>query len=292
MGTTVEVQTSATDLPEAVRMAHNLFRNWDESLSRFRPQSELSALNRAAGRPFAASELLFAVVARALMWARMTDGTFDPALLHQIKRLGYDRTFSEIGTDTELPQLASDVSAGGGWLEVELDLERQEITVPAGVALDLGGIAKGMAVDAALAALQACGITTALVNAGGDLAVRGAPPDHDAWPIGVDALRGETILLRRGAMATSGVLRRRWRQGGIDRHHLLEPETGYPARRGLSTVSVIAATCEEADVAATTAFVRGARSGARFLASRGLAGILVTSSGEVVRAGAWPERTG
>ncbi len=292
MGTTVEVHAPTEQIAAALRTVRTVFRTWDESLSRFRPESELSALNRAAGRWFAAGELLFSVVSRAIWWADTTGGTFDPTLQRQIEQLGYSRTFAEIGTGGALPPLAAPVTGGGGWRLVELVPERRQIALPPDVGLDLGGIAKGMAVDASLEALAAAGIGVALVNAGGDLAVRGLPPGSDGWPVGLEPLPGEAILLRRGALATSGTLRRRWHQGGVARHHLLDPSTGYPAAQPLATVSVIAASCEEADVAATTTFIHGLAEGAAFLTSRGLAGLLAAETGDVVRAGPWPEGTG
>ena len=291
MGTMVEVFAPEDTLAPALGVVQRVFRSWDESLSRFRPESELSALNRAAGRPFAASELLFFVTARALRWAQMTDGTFDPTLLRQIELLGYRRTFAEIGTGGDVPPASCGVAAGGGWRLVELDPQRRRITLPDGVGLDLGGIAKGMAVDASLDALVSAGLGCALVNAGGDLAVRGLPPEGDSWPIGLEGVPGEVLLLRRGALATSGTRRRRWLQAGAKRHHLLDPATGFPAEHELATVSVVAASCEEADVAATTAFIRGPARGAELLAGLGFAGIFVTEAGDVTRAGSWPEGT-
>ncbi len=292
MGTTVEVHAPARELSRALATAGQVFWTWEERLSRFRPDSELSRLNRAGGRPFHASDLLFRVVERALGWARETDGTFDPSMLRQIERLGYRRTFAELGAAAPLPPLDERIAPGGGWRDIELDPQRRWITLPRDVGLDLGGIAKGMAVDAALDAVRGEGVVSALVNAGGDLAVRGLPPGRDAWPVGIGGVADEVILLRRGAVATSGALRRRWLQGGAGRHHLLDPATGYPARQAIATVSVVAAGCEEADVAATTAFIRGIGAGGAYLAAQGLSGLFVAGDGGVVRVGPWPEGTG
>src|SRR5439155_22588655 len=132
----------------------------------------------------------------------------------------------------------------------------------AGVGLDLGGIAKGMAVDAALARLRALGVDAALVNAGGDLAVHGRLPGGTAWPVVVQGRRApQTVLLERGALATSGIARRRWQQGQQSRHHLLDPRTGLPAQSGLLSITVVAARCVQAEVAATAAFVLGPQEG-------------------------------
>jgi thiamine biosynthesis lipoprotein len=162
------------------------------------------------------------------------------------------------------------------------------VTLPAGVGVDLGGIGKGMAVDAAVERLRAAGVAVAMVNAGGDLRVLGSPPGAGAWPVAIDGPSGAvTVPLARGALATSGIGRRRWRQGGVERHHLLDPRTGQPAWTGLWSVTVAAATCARAEVAAKTAFILGARAGAGFLAGKGLAGLLATESGAWQTAGPW-----
>ena len=291
MGTQVEVHAEIRALAPAVRLMHQVFLTWETSLSRFRPASELSRLNAAAGRPFAASELLYKVVAHAVAWAQATEGSFDPAMLRQIEQLGYDRTF------TAVPRVAADmapaagVRQGGSWRSIAMEPGQRLITLPEGVGLDLGGIAKGMAVDAALAALARHSVPCVLVNAGGDLAVLGRPPGLDGWPVGVPGLR-HPIVLREGAVATSGTSRRRWLQGGEVRHHLLDPATGLPAREEIARVTVVAANCEAADVAATTAFVRGVDAGRVFLAREGMAGLFVTSCGMRLPAGSWPQEAG
>ncbi len=123
-----------------------------------------------------------------------------------------------------------------------------------------------MAVDAALNSLREAGIETALVNAGGDLAVLGFPPETEQWPIAVPGKEQSwNIPLRQGAMATSGIARRHWQQGGQQRHHLVDPRTGTSAQSGLWSVTVVAARCEQAEVAAKVAFILGKKRGADFL---------------------------
>jgi thiamine biosynthesis lipoprotein len=288
MGTTIEVHAPTPAIAASAARVERLFRDWDAALSRFRDDSELAALNRAAGRAFAASSLLFSVVHAALWWARETGGTFDPTLLQQMEQLGYHRTFADVAAAQPLAPLAGVLNPGGAWRAIVLEPERRTIRMPQGCGLDLGGIAKGMAVDAALQALQAADIETAMINAGGDLAVAGLPPGSDAWPVEVADLPGEVVPLQRGAMATSGTSRRRWMQGDRLRHHLLDPATGYPAESGLRTVTVVAGSCAAADVAATTAFLRGPDAGTAFLRQQGFAGLLIPAEGTPIRIEPWP----
>jgi thiamine biosynthesis lipoprotein len=123
--------------------------------------------------------------------------------------------------------------------------------------------------------------------------VLGRPPNGEAWPIAVQSRAGtQTVTLERGALATSGVARRRWRQGAQERHHLLNPRTGEPARSGLWSVSVGAATCAQAEVAAKVACVLGLEAGAAFLRAHGLAGLLIHQSGAWQTTGGWPAPMG
>ena len=286
MGTSVEVVLPTARRAEAARV-RALFETWEATLSRFRPDSELSALNRQAGRPVTVSPLLLEVLTTAIAAARATGGLYDPMLLRQMLRVGYDRSFDDLPAVVGVA--AGPVVLGGAWRLIQIDPERRRVTLPRGDGLDFGGIAKGMAVDAALRELAACGVERALVNAGGDLAVLGTPPGLDAWPIAVPGTDREWALpLRSGAVATSGIARRHWRQGARERHHLLDPRSGEPAMSALWSVTVVAGRCAQAEVAAKVAFVMGAEAGARWIGERALAGVLVGADGRACAAGSWP----
>jgi thiamine biosynthesis lipoprotein len=287
MGTEVSVVAEAAAAEPARAEVARLFQHWEQALSRFREDSELSRLNALAGRPVVVSELLLDALAAALAAARATAGLYDPTLLRALERLGYDRSFEKL--PAQAAPASGAAAPGGAWRRIQLDRRSRTVTLPAGVAVDLGGIGKGMAVDAAIERLRAGGLAAAMVNAGGDLRVLGTPPGAGAWPIAIDGPRGTVVVpLARGALATSGIGRRRWRQGTVERHHLLDPRSGQPAWTGLWSVTAAAATCAQAEVAAKTAFILGPRAGADFLAGKGLAGLLATDSGGWQPAGSWP----
>ena len=287
MGTTVSLLLPEAHLYAGTEVVRDLFAEWEQTLSRFLPESELSRLNKQAGTPVNVSPLLFHVLHAAWTAARETDGLFDPTLLTQLVSIGYDRTFEEVPAvsspagQTPLP--------GGGWREIRLERRRWHVTIPKGVGVEVGGIAKGMAVDAALARLRTLGIQTALVNAGGDLAVMGLPRDLEHWPLSVAGKDiSWSIPFQYGALATSGVGRRHWQQGSLTRHHLIDPRSGESAQSGLWSVTVAAGSCQEAEVAAKVAFLLGAERGRMFLIDRGLSGLLVHSDGSWTSAGFWP----
>ncbi len=286
MGTEVSVVAEAGEAERARAEVAELFERWERTLSRFREDSELSRLNALAGTQVVVSELLLGALTTALAAARATAGLYDPTLLRALERLGYDRSFEHVPALAPAATVAS--APGGGWRRIRLDQRERTVTLPAGVGVDLGGIGKGMAVDAAIERLRADGLRRAMVNAGGDLRVLGTPADLGSWPVAIDGPKGSlTVPLARGALATSGIGRRRWRQGAAERHHLLDPRSGQPAWTGLWSVTVAAATCARAEVAAKTAFILGQRAGADFLAGKRLAGLLATDSGAWRAAGSW-----
>ena len=288
MGTTISLLLPTHAAAVGTVVARCLFACWEQTLSRFQPESELSELNQApAGTPVTVGPLLYTVLAAALAAAQHTGGIFDPSMQAQIAHLGYDRSFEHLGPDVPAPMAPA--TPGGGWRAIRLDPEYRQVTLPAAVTIDLGGIAKGLAADATLARLRQLGIGPALVSAGGDLAVLGTPPGATAWPIAVPVLEGfRTITLGRGAMATSGRARRHWRQGEHDRHHLLDPRTGEPVVTTLQSVTTVATSCGQAEVAAKVAFVLGPDAGTEYLEAHGLAGLFVDESGAYRVAGPWP----
>lgn len=286
MGTEVHVLLPASRR-DAITPVRELFAEWEAKLSRFLPESDLSLLNARAGERVVVDRVVFDVAAAAVAGARETAGAFDPTLLRQLVRVGYTQPFAQ--RPTTLPPARGEAGRGGHWREIELDASARAVRLPAGCSLDLGGIAKGMAVDAALELLRRREVASALVSAGGDLAVLGLPPGRGAWPVLVgEQERGEIVDLARGALATSGTARRSWTQGGVPRHHLLDPGTGEPAETDLREVTVAASSCRAAEVAATACFVLGSERGAQLLASRRLAGVLTTRDDRRLAVGAWP----
>jgi FAD:protein FMN transferase len=263
MGTEVELLVDASGADGALDAAEREFHRLEAALSRFRVDSELSRLNR-AGTIEAGDDLLrvteLAVAARV-----QTAGRFDPTVHDAVVAAGYDRTFEEI--DRDGPAVRPALCAGG----VRVDGRRIELEP--GVRLDFGGIGKGFAAERATEVLATAG--PCLVNAGGDIAVRGG-----TWPIGVDTgSETLTVELTRGGLATSGRDRRAWRRGGCDVHHLIDPRTGLPAETDLLRTTVVTSDAVSAEVWAKALFLSG-RAGAVAEADEiGLPAVLVTTDG-------------
>jgi FAD:protein FMN transferase len=280
MGTTVELLLDtqrAVAAARAFRRIEREFRRLESVLSRFDPRSELSRLNH-DGR-LAASSDLRRVVQAALEGRERTDGRFDPTVHDALADAGYDRSFEQIGGADRTRQPGERAPACGG--QVTIDQATGMIELAPGTRLDLGGIGKGAAVD------QACGmlgsVGPCLVNAGGDLAIRGTPA-AGMWPVGVETSR-ETIslALEIGAIATSGRDRRCW--GGGQRHHLIDPSTGRPSASDLIRVTVVAGTAVEAEINAKDLFLAGESEAACRADALKIPALLVTSDGRDVWAG-------
>lgn len=283
MGTEVTV-TAETDEAAVARAVAGTFAAAEQRFSRFRPDSELSALNRATG-PVTVSAPLFDALVRARAHVERTGGLFDPAIGAALVAAGYDRPFAPGALDRAWT--ATWCSPAGSFLDVVLEPATRTVVRPPHVQLDLGGMIKGATVDAAAGHLRGAGA----IDAGGDLMVRGAGPDDGVWLVDVEdpscADRTlATLAVRDAAVATSAANRRRWRVGGTLAHHLIDPRTQRPAVTDLLQVTVVAPSAERAEVLAKATFLLGCRAGRRFLeAQAGVGALLVCRLHGVERAG-------
>jgi len=295
MGTGVTIATAYPDaLPPAVVAAEVELSNIDQACSRFRPDSDLSRINARSGEWVRVSPLCIAAIEVALRAAEMTDGLIDPTVGGALEESGYTEDFEILAKDG--PPLHLTVRPIPGWRTVLINHKAGAVRVPSLVHLDLGATAKSLAADRAAAAAAAATNVGVLVSCGGDVAATGEAPtggwsvrvsEHHADP--VDA-PGQTILIERGGLATSGVTARRWRRGGQFFHHIIDPATSLPATTPWRVVTVAASTCVEANIASTAAVILGDGAPA-WLQARGLAARLVRTDGSILRVGDWPAET-
>ncbi len=298
---------------ELLSQVPHWFGEWEQVLSRFRQDSELNWLNRSAGRPVKVSPVLWEVTHRALRAARESDGLVVPTLLNALEAAGYDRSFEALKRGPLTLSMADPEPDGGlwhrgherlseapadrggaamsavkceDWRAIQCDRHTRSITLPRGLRLDFGGIAKGWAADQAARRLGVH--QPALVDAGGDIAVSGPRADGEAWPIGVaDPLAPDTqfelLRLCSGGVATSGRDYRRWQHNGAWQHHIIDPRTGYPAQTDVLSATVVAPTAVMAEVAAKVVLILGSRDGLAWLEERpALAGLLILDDGRVL----------
>jgi len=291
LGTRVElVVADHAVLDLAVTLAREVLDDVDRTCSRFRPDSDLSRANAAAGRRVRVDPLLADALEAALWAARVTDGLVDPTLGAVLSGLGYDRTFRLVVSTAagHGPTALPAPHPGGAWQALQVD-PTGSVLVPAGCALDLGATGKAFAADLIARRLAERTGGGAVVSVGGDVAV--APLDGAQWPVAVGEEPGdpatETVGIGQGGLATSTVLRRRWTRDGVAVHHLVDPRTGRPADTIWRTASVAAQSCVAANTASTAAILLGEDAPA-WLRDHDLPARLVARDGTVVRTAGWP----
>ena len=270
MGSDAHVMVVGTDADALADAAVARIAELESRWSRFLPDSEVSQLNRQAGRLVPVSPDTVLLVRRAVEAWRLTGGGFDPTVLGDVLRAGYDRTFEELAdTGPDRPALVGPARRGRAGYAVfvgctDISIDADAVALPADTGFDPGGIGKGLAADLVVAETVAAGAAGMCVNLGGDVRVEGdsGADDGTAWTIAIEhpahpapvALVG----LRNGAVCTSTTLRRTWTVDGVRRHHLIDPATGEPSCSDLELVSVIAGQAWQAEVLAKAVLLRGA----------------------------------
>lgn len=275
-------------LDDALAAVARIVAEFDLACSSFRSDSELAAVNAAAGQTVRVSELLLDAVEAALRGARLTEGDVDPTVGDALVAYGFYDASAPAG-----PRRRLSIARVPGYRTVAVDRERSTVKIARGVRLDLGATAKALAADRAAAAASAAARCSALVSLSGDLAIAG-PPAPGGWQIrvtddhrsGLDA-PGQSITLQSGGLATSSTTVQRRALDGAEAHHLIDPSTGRPARVHFRTVSVAAACCLDANIASTAAIIRGARVVA-WLAQQRMPSRLVSVDGTVQHLAGWP----
>ena len=291
LGTSVHLLVADAD-PEPARVAvEDLLERVDRTYSRFRRDSELSLVAGRPGQTARVSPLLCMAISAAMRAARLTDGLVDPTVGRAMRAIGYDDDFDRVAGRTE--PLTLRLERVPGWQAIAYDERARTLRVPRGIEIDLGSTGKALAADLAAAAANAATGAGVLVSLGGDIATAGEPPNAGWHVLAAEDSElppdsdGEVVALHGGAFATSSTTVRRWTRGGVTMHHLVDPRTGLPAYSPWRTVAVIAATCVDANTAATAAIIRG-ESAPGWLERLGLAARLVAVDGAVRYAGSWP----
>jgi thiamine biosynthesis lipoprotein len=262
----------------AVEQCFDEIQAVDALMSTFRPDSQISRLNRAAGRESIVVDGRVDEVLRcARLMGAVSDGVFDVTVLPLMRAFGFRRGLREDGQGEGFrrptPEMLHAALEQVDYRALHVDsVQGTAGLAHSGAAIDLGGIAKGYAVDRAAEVLQARGVRKAVINAGGDLRVLGAPCEESGWRVGIsDPLQPARLLatleLRNQAIATSGNYEKFIEVGEDRLGHLIDPRSGNPAEAMLSA-TVVAPTAMQADAASTTAFLLGHTAGAKCVQER------------------------
>jgi thiamine biosynthesis lipoprotein len=253
MNTDVLVAAQGALAQQGMQTARETIEAGERRFSRFLQDSELSQLNRSAGQWFNASNEMLDVLQKARRFFDVTNGLFDPAILPDLIRVGYARSMDEIRAQNKIVSAsASGRKPKADFREMELDLNSSRVRLPKNMQLDFGGIAKGWIVDQAVIGLSYYSDACA-VNAGGDMRFIGRSPVGLGWQVEVEDPRDATqhiarLTVNHGAVATSSVAKRTWKQGEAHRHHIIDPRTGEPAQSNWLCVTAIADDAVTAEV--------------------------------------------
>lgn len=247
----------------------------DQRMSVQREESEVNAVNRAAGRdPVRVSPDTFTVIARGLEFSRLSGGAFDITVGPLVRLWGIGTEQARVPSPQEIRQALRLVGYGGLVLN---EAERTVYLERAGMSLDLGAIAKGYAADECVRLLRQAGVKHAIVALGGNIYALDHKPGGSPWRIGIQgpqANRGVAmgiLTVADRSVVTSGPYERYFEQDGVLYHHILDTRTGYPARSGLSSTTIVSADSTAADALSTATFVLGVERGLALV--RGLKGV-------------------
>lgn len=262
MGTQCHIVVTGPSGAELTERAQRRIEELERLWSRFLPDSEIRRIDGQTSTcatpqvEVIVSAETVALLERALIGWRATDGTWNPFLGSVVAELGYDRPFDH-GLDTTRPAVERRHRTADVGMAAPLRLiDSTRISIDAGTTIDVGGIAKGFAADLVSQELMAAGAWGVVVNLGGDLRVRGLPPIGIDWTIdigepaaGIDCIA--TVRLPSGGVCTSTTARRRWSGPEGDRHHLIDPRTSLPTGEAVVLTTVVAGDAWWAEVAAT-----------------------------------------
>lgn len=243
----------------AAEAAMQRVNSLDALFSRTREESEITQVNQNAGTGVATplSDDVYGILQQAVLLSNRTGGAFDPTIAPVMDAWGFTKSEYRVPGADELAGLLPLVNAAA------LVLEDQSALLPeTGMELDLGAIAKGYAGDQCTQLLSSYGVTSALVALGGNVTAIGSKPDGTSWRVAVRDPDNEdsylcVLSLQDKTASTSGGYERYFEQDGVIYHHIIDPDTGYPARSGLKSVTVVSSSGTTADALSTALFVMG-----------------------------------
>jgi thiamine biosynthesis lipoprotein len=289
MGTVARVVVVGSDAEELAGAACVDLCRLAAAWSRFDATSDIGRINAHAGTAVPVGADTLTLVELSLRGYTVTGGAFDPTVLGDLVRAGYDRSFEMI-TEASARAARSDLACGA--LGIEVERAASTVRVPSGVGFDGGGIGKGLAADIVGARLAGAGAAGASINIGGDARVWGsAPEDAAAWTFDVEPPNGggplASIALRDGAIASSSTSKRAWGDDAQRAHHLIDPRRGRPVANDIASVSIVAARGWQAEVLTKAVFVAGVDEGFAIVDELGAAALVSLYDGTIVRSARW-----
>ena len=274
---TVITMTAYTDQPELLEEGLAECARYEKLLSRTVEGSDVWRINHAEGQPTEVSAETAEILREAIRVGKLSEGCFDVTIAPA--SMLWDFTSGE----AVLPDAGALAEAAGRIDYRLIRLEDSRVTVPAGMMIDLGGIAKGYIADKVKEYLEKRGIQSAILSFGGNVVGIGTKPDGSPWRVGIqdiDAARGNSMMVVTNAGAstvTSGIYERGFEADGVWYHHILDPKTGWPVQNELASVTILSESSLEGDALSTAVFALGSEKGLALIESlEGTEAILIS----------------
>ncbi len=264
---TVITLTAYTDRPELLEQGLELCGEYEQMLSRTIEGSDVWRINHAEGETVTVSPETAEILRTAIQVSELSGGAFDITIAPVSTLWDFTSGKQEIPAAETIEEAVKKVDCR------QIRLEGNEVTLPAGMMIDLGGIAKGYIADAVKAWLEAEGIESAILAFGGNIVAIGIKPDGSPWKVGIQDIDGETgkammvSLNYGGSTVTSGIYERGFTVDGVTYHHILSTETGWPVQNELASVTIFSDSSLWGDALSTAVFALGTREGARLIES-------------------------
>jgi FAD:protein FMN transferase len=271
MGTEISVEIvlneklSEKAAEDAIGKVKIIFQKNEKIFSRFRADSELNMLNNNLGKEAGISKEMFEVLELCLKFNQISTGYFDPRVISNLERIGYDRDFKSNDLNRRGEEAINFEKIEGDLTDdILLNFEKKSVTLAKRI--DTTGIAKGYTVDEATECLMWAGFENFIIDAGGDMFARGKNIEGGSWRIGIEGLADEKLMLKleKEGIATSGIDRKRWQIGEKKFHHLINPKDPENFSFDIKTVTVIADKTVEADGRAKVLVLMGKAEGLNF----------------------------
>lgn len=264
MTVTVAAQDEAGAVEATAQGDETTVHDFEALFSATREGSDIYALNSANGEPVRIRPETVDILTRALELCELTDGALDITAYPAVKAWGFTAGEYRVPDEAELKELTGNIE----YTALELT-ENRYASLPAGMEIDLGAVAKGYVGDRLAEGYRSCGFSHALLDLGqSSIMTVGTRPDGNPWRIGIQDPRGEGYLgvleLTDMAMGTSGDYQRYFEQDGVRYSHIIDPATAAPARSGLASVTVVSPSCLTCDGLSTALFVMGLEKGVQF----------------------------
>lgn len=281
MDTVMSITANGVAAAEAVDEAKSKIYMLENLLSVTDSDSDISAINSTSGQPVAVSNEIRDIITKAVQISDITGGAFNIAMYPILRQWGFTTGNYIIPSEDVVEGLLGNIDY------TDISIDGNTVTLPEEMEIDVGGIAKGYAGDAVRGVLLDRGITSAIINLGGDVQLIGSRPDGTAWRVAIQDPMGSGYLgvidARNSAIMTSGSYERYFTgEDGKTYHHIMDTSTGYPAESNLLSVTIVSDFGYQADALATSLFIMGVDAATEFWrANGGFEVLLVTTDEEI-----------